>query len=110
MIAPAHLALAVGLQVLMTVAEGVPAFDAAPSCRAAASVMPASFDACMKDEQAARAQLESQWDRFAATDRASCSQNETVGGTPSYVELLSCLQMARDARSLPENKTDGPNR
>ena len=60
--------------------------------------------------QAARAQLASLWDQFAAPDRATCAQNETSGGTPSYVELLTCLQMSRDARSLPESKTDGTNR
>jgi hypothetical protein len=110
MIAPAYLALAFGSQLLITVADGVPPFDVAPSCRAAATVMPASFEACMKDEQDARAKLVSQWDGFTSSERASCTQNETVGGTPSYVELLSCLQMARDARNLPENRTDGPNR
>jgi hypothetical protein len=110
MIAPAYLALAFGSQLLITVAEGVPAFDVAPSCRAAATMMPASFEACMNDEQDARAKLVAQWDGFTGSDRATCTLNETVGGTPSYVELLSCLQMARDARSLPESRTEGQNR
>lgn len=110
MIAPAYLALAFGSHLLIIVADGVPAFDVSPGCRAAASVMPASFDACMKDEQDARAELTTQWERFETSDRANCTQDETVGGTPSYVELLSCLQMARDARNLPRDKTDGPDR
>ena len=110
MITPTLLALAFGSQMFITVADGVPAFDTAPGCRAAVTVMPGSFEACMNDEQGARAKLASQWDRFAAPDRASCTQNETVGGTTSYVELLTCLQIARDANSLPESKTDGTNR
>lgn len=110
MIAPAFLALAFGSQLVIAVADGVPAFDVAPGCRAAVTVMAGSFGACMQDEQAARAQLASQWDGFASSDRASCTQTETVGGTPSYVELLSCLQMARDARGMPKSSTDGPNR
>jgi hypothetical protein len=110
MVAPAYLALAFGSHLLITVADGVPAFDVSPGCRAAATMMPASFDACMKDEQDARGQLASQWDGFEASDRANCMENESDGGTPSYVELLSCLQMARDARNLPQDKTDGPNR
>jgi len=37
---------------VVTVAEGVPAFDTAPGCRAAAQAAPEGFNACMKDEQA----------------------------------------------------------
>jgi hypothetical protein len=110
MIAPALLALAFGSTALVMIAD-VPAYDVAPSCRAAVSVMPGSFEACMKDEQSARAQLAASWDRFAGPQRDNCVQTENnTGGPPSYVELLTCLQMAQDAKSLPQNKTDGPNR
>jgi len=68
------------------------------------------FNACMKDEQDARTRIASQWETFLASDRASCTQNETTGGSPSDVELLTCLQMARDARALPADKTEGSNR
>jgi len=50
---------------------------------------------CMNDEQQALQQLGSQWSKFTASSRASCSANESVGGTPSYVSLLTCLQMAQ---------------
>jgi hypothetical protein len=110
MIHPALLALAFGSPLLIEVAD-VPAYDVAPSCRAAVTVMPGSFEACMKDEQTARAQLAATWDRFAGPQRDTCVQTENnTGGPPSYVELLTCLQMAQDAQSLPQNKTDGPNR
>ncbi len=109
MIAAPFFALAFGSQVSVTVADAVPTFDTAPGCRAAVNVMPGSFEACMKDEQAARAQLAAQWEKFVASDRATCTQNETTGGSPSYVELLTCLQIAHDARGLPESKTDGSN-
>jgi hypothetical protein len=72
--------------------------------------MPGSFDACMKDQQYARVQLASQWEKLVASDRAPCAQNETTGGSPSYVELITCLQMARDARALPADKTEGTGR
>jgi hypothetical protein len=110
MIAAPLFALAFASQLVVTVAEAVPAFDTAPSCRAAAQVAPEGFNACMKDEQDARTQLASQWQTFIASDRATCTQNETTGGSPSYVELLTCLQMARDARALPADKTEGSNR
>jgi hypothetical protein len=110
MIAPALLALAVGSTAFVMVAD-VPAYDVAPSCRAAVTVMPGSFEACMNDERTARATLAASWDRFSGPQRDSCVQTENnTGGPPSYVELLTCLQMAQDAKSLPQNKTDGPNR
>jgi hypothetical protein len=64
----------------------------------------------MKDEQDARVQLASQWETFIASDRAACTQNETTGGSPSDIELIICLQMVRDARALPSDKTEGSGR
>ena len=111
MIAPTFLALVFGSQMLITVADGVPAFDVAPGCRAAVTVMPGSFQACMNDEQTARATLAASWDRFTPSQRDNCVQTENnTGGPPSYVELLTCIQMAKDAQSLPQDKTDGPTR
>jgi hypothetical protein len=110
MFSPALLALVVGAPAIVAIAD-VPAYDVSPSCRAAVTVMPGSFEACMKDEQSARAQLAASWDRFTASQRDSCVQAESnTGGPPSYVELLTCIQMAKDAQSLPQNKTDGGNR
>jgi hypothetical protein len=109
MFSPALLALVIGAPALVAVAD-VPAYDVAPSCRAAVTVMPGSFEVCMKDEQTARAQLAASWDRFTGPQRDNCVQTESVGGSPSYVELLTCVQMAQDASTLPANKTDGPNR
>ena len=36
------------------------------------------------------------WTQFAAADKRSCIASTTIGGFASYVELLVCLQMARD--------------
>ena len=106
---PALLALVVGTP-LVAIAD-VPVYDVAPSCRAAVTVMPGSFQACMNDEQTARAQLDASWDRFTPSQRENCVQTENnTGGPPSYVELLTCIQMAKDAQSLPQDKTDGPTR
>lgn len=107
MIVRASLVLALGSQVVVTVADGVPNFDPAPGCRAAITAMPGSFEACVKDEQAARARLATEWPGFSAADRGSCDADESVGGTPSYVELLTCLEMSKAARALPETKTTG---
>ena len=52
-----------------------------------------SLKNCVNDENRARQQLVSQWSKFSASSRAQCIPLENVGGTPSYVSLLTCLQM-----------------
>jgi hypothetical protein len=47
----------------------------------------------VNDENTARQQLASQWPKFSASMKAQCVPLESVGGTPSYVSLLTCLQM-----------------
>ena len=88
---------------VVAVADQVPKFDIARSCKvdlAASATLSVrqSPERCMSDEQQARQQLGSQWSKFGASSRASCTANESIGGTPSYVSLLTCLQMAASAR------------
>jgi hypothetical protein len=47
----------------------------------------------VNDENKARKQLASRWSKFSASSKAQCIPQESIGGTPSYVSLLSCLQM-----------------
>ena len=90
-------------QMVVAVADGVPNFDVARSCKldvaaTAGLSVDQSLKNCMNDEQKARGQLASQWSKFPSSNRASCTANESVGGTPSYVSLLTCLQMSQGAR------------
>jgi hypothetical protein len=98
-------AILLGLQLAAgtAVADDMPRFDVRPSCRAAASLTPASLDSCLRDEESARTALGGSWNQFAAGDRTRCREETETGGRPSYVELLTCLQMARDARNLPRD-------
>jgi hypothetical protein len=88
-----------GSQPVIAVADNVPTFNVTPTCRAAAANTPNSFDSCMRDEQSARSTLAEQWSEFRAVDRSACTQ-ETRSFNASYVELLTCLQTARDAAKL----------
>jgi len=54
-----------------------------------------SIKSCMNDERKARQQLGSQWSKFPAASRASCTSQESIGGTPSYVSLQTCLQFGQ---------------
>jgi hypothetical protein len=92
------------LPLVIPIADDMPRFDVTPSCRGAASLTPASLEGCLRDEEGARAELVGQWKQFTASDRVRCRATTETGGSPSYVELLTCLQMARDARNLPRDE------
>ena len=92
-------AVLIGSLLITTVAmaDSVPKYDMARTCRldhAAASglAVTESMKNCVRDEKRASAQLRKQWSKFAAAKRAGCVSQNTIGGTPSYVGLLSCLQ------------------
>jgi hypothetical protein len=85
-------------QLVGAVADRVPNFDIARSCKldiaaTAGLTVDQSMKSCMHDERQARQQLARQWSKFPAPRRASCTEDESIGGTPSYVSLLTCLQM-----------------
>jgi hypothetical protein len=103
MILPPLTALFLGTQMVVTVADEVPKLDITATCRAESAQAPANTQACLKDEQSAHDQLLQQWATFASSDRVDCSRTTESGGSSSYVELLTCLQLARDARKLPRN-------
>jgi hypothetical protein len=47
----------------------------------------------MSDEQAAERDLQRQWASFNPGNRTTCVQETGIGGYPSYVEVLTCMQM-----------------
>jgi hypothetical protein len=91
-------------------AQGVPTINITPTCQAAAkgSVgMQQDFDSCRKSEEAARDILVKEWNGYLAADRGSCHRLTTTGTPGTYTELLTCLEMKRDARKLPDTTTIG---
>ena len=89
---------------LIAAPGGVPNLDVRPSCNGAAAaglVASDTMQSCLSDEQNARDQLVKSWRGFNSADRAECVST-TMNFDPSYVELLTCLEMSRDARNLPE--------
>ena len=99
-------AMALGSHLVLA-ADRVPQFDTAPSCRSAAvaSMMTGrTADNCLADEKNAHDILEKSWGEFSAADKAHCGLLQRTGGSPSYVELLSCLEMSRDARRMAQEE------
>ena len=60
------------------------------------------LEKCVEDESVARDQLQPLWIQSSAADKASCVRETSIDGTPSYVELLTCLEMARDVKKTPK--------
>ena len=53
-------------------------------------------------KSAAREELQPFWIQFTAADKNSCVAETSMSGTPSYVELLICLEMARNVKRAPK--------
>jgi hypothetical protein len=57
-------------------------------------------EACLADETDAQNTLKENWSKYPATDKTICSGMTSTGGPASYVELASCLEILRDAKSI----------
>jgi hypothetical protein len=95
--------IVVSSQLVVAVADGIPAFDISRSCRldlaaTAGLAVDQSSKTCIGDETRARRQLASQWSKYSAASKATCIPQESIGGTPSYVSLMTCLEMAQGIR------------
>ena len=91
----------------IAISETVPKFDIAKECRFESDSSNA-VDRCARDEADARQQLETEWPQFVRADRSACFGEATIGGFASYVDLLICLEMARDARIADTDTAGSP--
>ena len=87
--------------------DGVPRFDVVRSCQEARAYTGDDNRGCMKDENDARAELARKWAKFKPGDRKDCVA-QGAAPVPSYVELLTCLEMSDEADAL--YKPDGTRR
>jgi hypothetical protein len=101
--------IALSAQLVVRVADVVPKFDIARGCRLDSAQafdpsagMNETIKRCVADEQGAMEQLQKQWPQFHETDKTQCIEETKIGGTASYVDLLTCLQLAKDARQPPK--------
>jgi hypothetical protein len=62
-----------------------------------------AFSQCVQSEQAMRQKLVGEWSTFAPSDKSNCIGSQQ-GGLASYTDLVTCLEMARDARQLNQGK------
>ncbi|MBV8509108.1 MAG: hypothetical protein JO289_02990 [Xanthobacteraceae bacterium] len=100
-----------------SVDAGVPTYNIDAICRGAASIAhvlettaPDNAQNCRQDERGARQQLLQQWTQFDAADRVMCdgaAQSGTV--EPTYTELMTCLEVARDNRDKTTHVAQRPD-
>jgi hypothetical protein len=75
-------------------ADQLPAFNIAQNCTEEVAGGITSNAACSKEETAAKNELVKRWSEFSAPNKKACVSESSTGGEQSYVELLTCVEMA----------------
>ncbi len=108
-------ALILGAHLLLPVSDGVPTLNVEQVCQGIAQQGGVSFHDtdiaeekknCLDSENAIREELVKQWPSFAPADKIHCTNESKMGGESSYTELLTCLEMARDVRTMHSDKSN----
>jgi hypothetical protein len=91
-------------QTALAEAAQLPRFNITATCRQAQPLTgdKSVFQSCMSEESSARNKLAKSWSTFKPGSRTSCVGEAQEGGTPSYVDLLTCLQLDKEAGALPQ--------
>ncbi len=81
--------------------SGVPTLDVKGSCSDAQKFSTGddknmAYKGCIQDEMSAKDELAKRWSNFKSKDRSNCVEQARFP-SPSYVEVLTCLEMDSDA-------------
>jgi hypothetical protein len=111
------LATQLGNPLAIPVADVVPVINVEKTCKETAATdkemnldLPQSVANCMRDENAAREQLAVVWSNYSASIRDRCTQEATLIGTGSYVDLLTCMQMTDPSTITPTPALKGASK
>ncbi|WP_246649610.1 hypothetical protein [Bradyrhizobium canariense] len=90
-----------GGQMVIPVSDRIPELNVEATCKATAAddksmglADAQTYADCMRDEMTAQKQVVAVWNANPGPVRDSCEGEATAGGSPSYVDLLVCMQMA----------------
>jgi hypothetical protein len=91
---------------ILLAADTIPEFKI-ESCRAADEGGSATRNAqaCFEDEQKAKETLRQNWSSYDSSQKNHCQRLLKAGGKPSYVELLTCLEMTTGPTMTPTSNT-----
>jgi len=95
---------------VLVAATGLPSINLQKLCHASDRAMAflsgeptKTFDSCMSVEQQAREQLLKDWATYLPSDKALCMRTKDYPS--SYVEWITCAEMARDLRRIRKKKS-----
>ena len=109
--------LALGAQLMIPVVDSVPTLNVEQVCTGIAQQGGVTFHDsaigqekkdCLDSEKAIRDELAKEWSSFSPADKTACTNESTMGGESSYTELLTCLEMARDVRTMNTEQAKSP--
>jgi hypothetical protein len=90
-----------GDQKAVAILTSVPTLDVEASCHSAESLgADRNVDLCLSVESSARQQLVQKWTEFPSADRSHCARYTTAGSGGTYTDLLTCLEMEVDVKTL----------
>ena len=98
MLNPSLIAIALNAGLVTLVADNPPRFDIEKSCAgltAQNSGIQRPQQACHDDESKARSALTASWASYPAPERNRCVESASLVGAPSYVQVLTCLEMTK---------------
>jgi hypothetical protein len=96
---PGTLAVLLTFAVGPALADSVPNLDVEQTCKSAQAAGSglsdrASYDGCLRSERDAKHQAEQHWGSYTAASKRQCEAQFKAGGYPSYVEMVTCLELA----------------
>ncbi|RZK94272.1 MAG: hypothetical protein EOO66_08515 [Methylobacterium sp.] len=80
-------------------ADTVPSLDITKTCQSASRANSgvsdqANVDGCLRSERDAKKEAERRWGDYTPSAKRQCEDQYKAGGYPSYVEMVTCLELA----------------
>ena len=104
----------IGSPLVMVAGDRVPVINVEKTCKDSATAdkegnidLGQSVGDCMRDENNAKQQVNDVWSTYPAPIRERCTQEATLLGEGSYVDLLTCMQMSDPAKLTPATDLRG---
>ena len=104
----------IGSPLVMVAGDRVPVINVEKTCKDSATAdkegnidLGQSVGDCMRDENNAKQQVNDVWSTYPAPVRDRCTQEATLLGEGSYVDLLTCMQMSDPAKLTPATDLRG---
>ncbi|MCJ2086270.1 hypothetical protein MKK88_09710 [Methylobacterium sp. E-005] len=91
-------------------ADAVPNLDVERTCQSAqvanTSISDqANYDGCLRSEREAKKEAERHWGNYTPAAKRQCQNQFKAGGYPSYVEMVTCLELA--SGTVPTQSNEG---